>query len=89
MDNFKSNGWRLAAARRGRVPEPMPIIPTAWEKLLESLGLTEDQAARSRRVKAWVRHNYRSRFVPLNMLDACGITDDMFELGSGGFNRRF
>lgn len=56
MDNFKSNGWRLAAARRGRVPEPMPII--------------------------------RSRFVPLNMLDACGITDDMFELGSGGFNRR-
>ncbi len=88
MDNFKSNGWRLAAARRGRVPEPMPIIPAAWEKLLESLGLTEDQAAHSRRVKAWVMHNYRSRFVPVKTLEACGITDDMFELGSGGFNRR-
>ena len=88
MGKIESNGWRLAAARRGRVPEPMPIMPPAWETLLESLVLTEEQAERSRCVKAWVMHNYRSRFVPVKTLEACGITDEMCELGSGGFNRR-
>jgi hypothetical protein len=64
----------------GRAPvSPMPEVPTEFEKVLLSLGLTIDDEAkilRSQVVKQWARVHRNSRYVPERLLEIWGFVVD-------------
>jgi len=69
------SGWRKAAERMGRVPEAMPIVPSQWEVLLSTLGISEEDAAHSRKVREWC-HKYRgNRFIHEAILESFGMKE--------------
>ncbi len=74
MGTRSLNGWQVTSARNGA---PAPVEPTGFDLLLRKLGLQEQTAHKHPKVKAWVRDNYRRRFVPEDVLDALHITDQL------------
>lgn len=73
----QGNGWKNASARRGRPPKQMPVIPTDWSILLQSLSLEEDGAENDARVRNWIKGHYRTRYVPEKIMDKLGYPQDM------------
>lgn len=71
------------------LPEALPG-PCAWEKMLAAEGLQDDDAAleeltirkgeREKKLRRWVDAN-RDRFIPLAVLAALGITEEMDVVG--------
>jgi len=57
---------------------PVPDNPPQWERMLARLELADTvAAAQDKRVKEWVRQNYRSRWVPSAVLTVLGIKEDL------------
>jgi hypothetical protein len=52
----------------------IPILPTSFEQVVSSLGLTPHQYHESTQLKDWVSKNKNSKFVPVDLLQAWGMT---------------
>ena len=63
------SGWQKK--NRGEVFEIHPML-TRWERFLFSLGLTHESAVSDARVRAWVRRNIDSAYVPESIKEAMG-----------------
>lgn len=71
------------------LPSAPPVL-CAWEKMLAAEGLVSDAAAieelakgngaRAAKIKKWVVAN-QNRFVPLAVLDALGMTEEVDAAG--------
>lgn len=66
--------WRQRTLSNGFnfLPQSNPAR-TEFDQLLEGIGISINDACHSEIVRAWVRRNYRSKFVPPAVLEACGI----------------
>jgi hypothetical protein len=64
------NGWRSAAARRGRPPAELPNVPSQFDTLLSSMGISEADAASNEFMRFWIRQHAHNRFVPEAILEA-------------------
>jgi hypothetical protein len=58
----------------------IPNIPSEFERLVIHLGLrTTQQQLASRQLRDWARRNYRTRYIPENLIIRWGLAD-RFEL---------
>jgi hypothetical protein len=63
-------------------PHLAPFIPkvpprlSAWQELLETLHMREDDALRSILVRDWVRKHYRTHYLPPRVLEHFHLTED-------------
>lgn len=67
----KKSGWRDAQNRRtiGVIYAPVKAEPTAFEQYLAQIGVSESEAARSKRVREWVERHRGNRYVPERLLE--------------------
>lgn len=52
---------------------PESPIETEFARMLREAGIPESDAHKYLMVQQWVRRNCRSKFVPVSILEACGI----------------
>ncbi len=77
----RSHSWSLAEARAaaGLPPRWMAAAgETEFERVARAAGVAPDDAAavaRSAELSGWVRHWYRSRWVPAAVLEAVGVRE--------------
>ena len=61
--------------------KPQPVMPegvSEFDRFLYGLGLSLEDALQSQRVREWVKKHHHSKFVPIAMLEACGIDHRFF-----------
>jgi hypothetical protein len=78
----RNTGWirNRDAAKVGNLQE-CPIGPTAFEKMIEQLGVPITEATKHPIVILWVRANFCRRYVPEKILDALGLRLSERQLG--------
>jgi hypothetical protein len=77
----RNTGWiRNRDAARGKFQSD-PIGPTAFEKLIEKLGVPVTEATKHPIIILWVRANFCRRYVPEKILDALGLQLSERQLG--------
>jgi hypothetical protein len=63
-------------------PTNLPVVPTQFELKIKALGLqTREQMLRSNSLRAWVRDNWKRRYVPEALLMEWNLASE-FELES-------
>jgi len=59
---------------------PVPYEPTGFEILVAELGLKADSYVGSPELKKWVNRNFKTKYVPENLLESWGFVIDIGEL---------
>ena len=73
----RKSGWRDAQRSRlaGTIHAPL-ILPDrpAFDEVLSRVGVGPAEAPQHPLVRVWIKHNYRSKYVPESILEALGIS---------------
>jgi hypothetical protein len=60
----------------GKPMKPVPDVPSAFEKQVEELGLTEHTCIASDELRQWCKRNKDRCYIPERLLKEWGITVD-------------
>ena len=64
-------------ARQEPFMPPVPPRQTAWQDLLDTLHMKEQDALRSPIARDWVRKNHRRYYLPENVLKHFNLSEDL------------
>ena len=72
----KPTGWQNALIRNAQGLPPIWMVETGnseFDKLLRQEKVNLKDAHRNQVVREWILKNFRRRYIPLAVLEACGI----------------
>jgi hypothetical protein len=72
-----NNGWQVASRRReAGLSQEIAVDSPEWESVLKLAGVDESEAHHDHAIRAWVKRYCRSRYIPVKVLDAMGISQE-------------